>query len=210
MAAAEQAGERLARRHRPADADPGRSVIEVGERSHTEDWTLRSALVRFAQPEPVRAAAVLELVRRCDGAVRPLVRGLDDTTVVADAALTPSALDDDPGHGGRPAEPYPDLRIVDVARFVRSGLPAPEVVAGYSAVTPLGSAEIDLIPLLQAMLDLDDLGRELAAWAEAGAGAPPTADVDATCATVAARLDALGIGPERAPDSPPRRRPSSA
>lgn len=34
------------------------------------DWTLRSALVRFAQPEPVRAGAVLELVRRTDGALK--------------------------------------------------------------------------------------------------------------------------------------------
>ena len=34
------------------------------------DWTLRSALVRFAQPEPVRAGVVLELVRRTDGALK--------------------------------------------------------------------------------------------------------------------------------------------
>lgn len=43
-------------------------------------WTLRSALVRFAQPEPDRASAVLEVVRRIDAALLRAARdaGADD------------------------------------------------------------------------------------------------------------------------------------
>lgn len=41
-------------------------LIDYGEAERTQGWSLRSALVRYAQPEPVRAGAVLELSRRLD------------------------------------------------------------------------------------------------------------------------------------------------
>jgi len=59
------------------------------------DWSLRAALVRFAQPEPVLAGAVLELVRRTEAASKradgdgaaalaPVVAELD---AIADAVV---------------------------------------------------------------------------------------------------------------------------
>lgn len=45
------------------------ALVDLAERSRTDDWSLRSALCRYAQPEPARAAAVLGLVRRWDAAV---------------------------------------------------------------------------------------------------------------------------------------------
>lgn len=59
----------LAELHRSGDAPDGRRIIDYAEAERVGGWTLRSALVRFAQPEPVRASAVLELVRRTDGAL---------------------------------------------------------------------------------------------------------------------------------------------
>jgi hypothetical protein len=41
-------------------------IEDYAEKARVGDWSLRSALVRFAQPEPERAAEVLHLVRRLD------------------------------------------------------------------------------------------------------------------------------------------------
>ncbi|MFP5320565.1 MAG: hypothetical protein ACLGIC_01825 [Acidimicrobiia bacterium] len=58
------------------------------------DWSLRSALVRFAQPEPTRAGAVLELVRRTDGALKRAGDDVGDelAAVVAELEAIADAL----------------------------------------------------------------------------------------------------------------------
>lgn len=56
----------------PADIEPpelGR-LIGFAERSRAGDWSLRSGLVRYAQPEPERVNQILELVRRVELALR--------------------------------------------------------------------------------------------------------------------------------------------
>lgn len=58
-------------------------VIEYAERPRVDDWSLRAALVRYAQPEPARAGAVLELVRRTDGALKPYHRLLERSPELA-------------------------------------------------------------------------------------------------------------------------------
>lgn len=55
-------------------------LADYAERARIGDWTLRSALVRYAQLAPVAASAVLELVRRTDGALHPHRRGLETST----------------------------------------------------------------------------------------------------------------------------------
>lgn len=50
----------------PALAD----LVDLAERPRATGWSLRAALVRYAQPEPVRASLVLEQVRRVDAAVK--------------------------------------------------------------------------------------------------------------------------------------------
>lgn len=47
-------------------------LVDYAECSRVDDWSLRSALVRYAQIAPDRASAVLELVRRTDGALKHL------------------------------------------------------------------------------------------------------------------------------------------
>ncbi|MGH8985440.1 MAG: hypothetical protein ACRDY6_16400 [Acidimicrobiia bacterium] len=44
-------------------------LLDFAERPRVDDWSLRAALVRYAQPEPERAARLLELVRRAEGAL---------------------------------------------------------------------------------------------------------------------------------------------
>lgn len=69
-----------------ADRDPAR-LVQVSEAPRVGDWTLRSALVRYAQPAPEAASAVLELVRRTEGALRPHARAIENggLDAIADA-----------------------------------------------------------------------------------------------------------------------------
>ena len=73
-------------------------VVDFAERSRVGDWSLRSALVRYAEGQPERVSAVLEQVRRLDAALHPfhkvlekrgtdLWRGLDGGDAPEDALL---------------------------------------------------------------------------------------------------------------------------
>jgi hypothetical protein len=55
----------------PVDVEPPElaRLIDFAERPRVDDWSLRAALVRYAQPEPARVAQILELVRRIDAAL---------------------------------------------------------------------------------------------------------------------------------------------
>jgi hypothetical protein len=44
-------------------------LVDFAERPRTHEWSLRAALVRYAQPEPQRVEALLESVRRIDFAL---------------------------------------------------------------------------------------------------------------------------------------------
>lgn len=46
-------------------------LVDFAERPRNQEWSLRAALVRYAQPEPVRVGQVVELVRRIEWALRP-------------------------------------------------------------------------------------------------------------------------------------------
>ena len=70
-------------------------IIEYAERPRVEDWSLRGALVRYAQPEPARAGAVLELVRRTDGALKPHHKRLErNPQLLSIAAADDGAMSD--------------------------------------------------------------------------------------------------------------------
>jgi hypothetical protein len=55
----------------PVDVEPPElaRLLDFAERPRVDDWSLRAALVRYAQPEPARVAQILELVRRIDAAL---------------------------------------------------------------------------------------------------------------------------------------------
>ena len=52
-------------------------LVDFAERSRVGDWSLRSALVRYAQGQPMRVSRVLEQVRRIEFALRPHGKLLD-------------------------------------------------------------------------------------------------------------------------------------
>jgi hypothetical protein len=46
-------------------------LLDFAERPRTDDWSLRAALTRYAQPQPQRVSDVLEVVRWIEFAIRP-------------------------------------------------------------------------------------------------------------------------------------------
>ncbi len=195
----------LATRHAGAPAHDGPRVAGYAESGRTDDWSLRSALVRFAQPEPVRAGAVLELVRRTDGALHPHLRLLESTEVATDPALSAARLADDVRDGLTR-----DARAVDLARVLDRFDDGEEIVARYAEIEGVGDEELGLVPVLRVALVLDDLGDTLTTWAahcsSGGPEAPPVDVVDAACARAFEWLAAAGVPRETGP--PPRGRRS--
>jgi hypothetical protein len=63
----------------PAEIEPPElaRLVDFAERPRIRDWSLRSALVRYAQPEPQRVNDILELVRRIDAALGKNASALD-------------------------------------------------------------------------------------------------------------------------------------
>ena len=52
-------------------------LLEASERPRAEGWSFRAALCRYAQPQPERASAVMELLRRCEFALAKKAKALD-------------------------------------------------------------------------------------------------------------------------------------
>jgi len=62
----------------PAEPEPPElaRLLDYAERARVGDWSLRSALVRYAQPCPRQVSEVLELVRRIEHGLGPHHRRL--------------------------------------------------------------------------------------------------------------------------------------
>ncbi len=210
---AEAAGRLLAQRHQPVEPAPENSVLNFSEAPYEGDWSLRSALVRLAQPEPVRAGATLELVRRCEGALHPLLRALERHTVLCHWTLSPATMTGE-ADGWPPADEgpgYPDTRTVDLIRLAGHNQELlAAVVAGYSQANPLEPDELAALNLVEVALDLAGLAQQLSAWALEGPLDPPVDEVDSICRALSRRLDDLGVARETRPEGerrPGERRP---
>ena len=79
-----------------ADLEPAAlaRLLDVAERPRVAQWSLRAALTRYAQPEPLRASAIIELVRRIEGALRPHAKRLASDGVAVWAAVQDGATTD--------------------------------------------------------------------------------------------------------------------
>src|SRR5687767_14532214 len=62
----------------PTELEPAElaRLIDFAERPRVQDWSLRAALVRYAQGQPRRVSEVIELVRRLEFAIRPHLKSL--------------------------------------------------------------------------------------------------------------------------------------
>ena len=195
-------GRLLAEFHRTGRApDDGIRLVDYAESSRAGDWSLRAALVRYAQPEPARASAVLELVRRTDGALKPFTRVLQGAEVPTEPGLAPGSFD-----GGRvvpSSRARVDTRAADLARVAaRHPAAFDRVLAEYEAADELADDERTAVPLLAVAVELDALGDVLAGWAVDRTRPRPDADVDAIARRAFTMLAALGVERER---RPPRR-----
>ncbi len=212
-------GRELAARHGDESArvdvgvDEARTLLQVSESPRVDDWTLRSALVRFAQPEPELSSAILESVRRTHAALDPMARDLLRHPVVTDRRLKIA----DDGGLAPVTDSSPDVRVADLARVVRDHPDGDHALAplieAYDAATEslgsdrLGGAERDAIPLLGVLLDLDELADVLAGWASTTAPAdPPVKEAERLGRLTFDRLGELGVARETR-EGPPGRRP---
>lgn len=80
----------------PADVEPPElaQLIDFAERPRVDDWSLRAALVRYAQPHPQRVEDLLQVVRRLDAALGALRPQLERDGVRHWAALDGEGDDD--------------------------------------------------------------------------------------------------------------------
>jgi hypothetical protein len=94
-------------------------LVDYAERPRTRDWSLRSALVRYAQPEPQRVNDILELVRRVDATLGKHTAELDRDGPALWQAVA------DGGDG-------PDAYVVGVLRAARELDALGEVLATWA------------------------------------------------------------------------------
>lgn len=67
------------------------ALVDLAERPRADGWSLRAALVRYAQPEPMRVSRLLDLYRRLEFALAEHLAELR-----SDGEALWSALDADP------------------------------------------------------------------------------------------------------------------
>lgn len=112
----------------------------MAERPRHDGWSLRSALVRFAQLDPTGASATLEVVRRVDRALAEHRRVIERGDAVPEAAVPVLAV----------AAGLDELADELAAWAVRRSLPPPEIAPAvtrlYRALDEIGVPREDRPP----------------------------------------------------------------
>jgi len=121
----------------PADLEPPAlaELVDFAERPHTENWSLRAALTRYAQPQPQRVNDLLDLVRRIQAAL-----GAESATLQQRGGEIWDALQ----HDDPPSDVAPLVELLDAARQIdRLG----DALATWAADTarPRPDAELDAV-----------------------------------------------------------------
>ncbi len=134
----------------PADPEPPElaQLVTFAERSRTGDWSLRSALVRYAQGQPQRVSDLLEAVRRVEAALHGHDKEIRRTGPALWAALS----------GGAPAD-ADQQPIVDLLREVARLDALADALADWADDhrSPSPDAEVDQVTT-EVSRRLDDLG----------------------------------------------------
>ena len=108
----------------PAELQPPElaRLVDYAERPRRDDWSLRAALVRYAQPEPQRVSSILDLVRRIEWALRPHQKLLE-----RDGPALWAALD-----GGDGPTTGPEAFVVELLRVTLELNELGDVVAEWA------------------------------------------------------------------------------
>ena len=95
----------------PAEIEPAElaQLVDFAERPHTQNWSLRAALVRYAQPQPQRVTDLLTLVRRIQAALHA-----ESAVLQRDGERIWDALE----HDARPEDVAPLVELLDAAREI--------------------------------------------------------------------------------------------
>jgi hypothetical protein len=130
----------------PADVEPPAlaRLIDFAERPRAQEWSLRAALVRYAQPQPQRVNDILDLVRRTESALGQYAAVLERQGEDLWNALE-----------GNAASPTESGNVVALLRAARELDSLGDVLAAWavdiSGVPP--DAEVDRV--------IEDVGRQL-------------------------------------------------
>ncbi len=174
--------------------------MNYAESPRAGDWTLRSTLVRLAQPEPLLVADVLESVRSLDFALHPIRRHLAASTVCCDRGLDLDCVEIVDGMWSLtdPKDPYPDTRTADLARLTAdAGDLADEIVDTYSEVIELSPEDRNAVVLLRIATKLDLLAETLVTWAPTAPKTPPVETIRAVNVRVRSMLNEIAASVER-------------
>src|SRR5689334_9719935 len=71
-------------------------LVDFAERPRVDDWSLRAAMVRYAQPEPEQVGTIVELVRRIEWALQAEMKPLEADGAALWTDATTGADPDDP------------------------------------------------------------------------------------------------------------------
>lgn len=74
------------------------ALLDYAERPRTNDWSLRAALTRYAQPQPQRASDLIEVMRRAEFGLRSRLKDVERNGEAYWAAVT--AAEDEDSRGG--------------------------------------------------------------------------------------------------------------
>jgi hypothetical protein len=123
-------------------------LVDFAERPRTEDWSLRAALVRYAQPQPQRVDDLLDVVRRTEFAIAQHTRLLR-----GDGAALWAALD------GGPATDAEHAHLIGLLRVARELDDLGDVLAGWARDVSIErpDAAVDAVTTRVAAR-LDELG----------------------------------------------------
>lgn len=138
-------------------------LVDFAERPRVQDWSLRAALVRYAQPEPERTQQILELVRRIEFALRPHRKAIE-----RGGPQIWSELQEDAGQAGEHAEVVALLR--PVVELDRLGEVLAEWAVDLAGERP--DAEVDAVTSAVAR-QLDELGVQREEQRPRPGSAPP-------------------------------------
>jgi hypothetical protein len=134
----------------PAEVKPAElaKLIDFAERPRTDDWSLRSALVRYAQPQPALVSDVLDDVRRLDWAVQPHAKLFE-----REGPQVWQALDTGEEQDGI------DPRIIELLRLATELDRLGDIVAGWAADRSLDRPDTDVSAIAaEVARRLDELG----------------------------------------------------
>ena len=132
----------------PAEIEPPElaRLVDVAECARIDDWSLRSALVRYAQPQPERSSAVYAVIRRIDAVLHSQTKLLR-----AEGELLWAALE-----GGDAPTTGPTAFVLEVLRVARGLDRLGDVLATWATdvAAPRPDADVDdTTAALQARLD---------------------------------------------------------